>query len=278
MNKKVRDMTMQKSLGLSVLIHLILLLLLVITVASQKYKPPVTVNLQMNAKAEQRVVKAGLIDKSSVDQIYQRHEREERLKAEKLLQEAAAQAAAKKALELANLKKIEMEQAAKKAAQQKLLQEKAAQEKAKLATQKAAALAKEQKLKKAAEKKQAADRKAAGLRAEKDRLNAEHDAFLENEVEKYKAVFSAYIVENRILSAVFTGNLVCTIRINLLPDGSILNVTVVKSSGNRAYDEMSQNAVHKSAPFPMPDEPELYNKLRDIVLSFRNGDQSADVL
>ena len=65
-------------------------------------------------------------------------------------------------------------------------------------------------------------------------------------------------------------------RIQLLPDGSILSVNIAEPSGNPAYDELQISAVYKAAPFPMPEDHELYNQLRDIVLSFRNGEQAAD--
>lgn len=256
-------------------------------------KPVVKVNLRKDL-VKAKIVKARTTDKKSIDNLLQRNEMLERQKQEKLLvkqkQEAevlakaqAAEAAKKLAQEKLQLaqqqkiaqqakkeqeiaqKKLEQKQKLEQQQKQKLEQQQLAQQQQKMAQQKLA-------------QQQALAKQEAALQAEKDQLAAEHQEFLLTEVEKYRAAFQQLIEDNRILSAVFPNNINCKVRIKLLPDGSILSVNIVEASGNPAYDELATTAIYKSAPFPMPQEHELYTQLRDIILSFKNGVQSADVL
>jgi colicin import membrane protein len=55
-----------------------------------------------------------------------------------------------------------------------------------------------------------------------------------------------------------------------LPTGEIINVTLVKPSGNRAYDDAVQRAILKSSPLPRPDRTELFQ--RSLTLKFRPTD------
>lgn len=260
-------------------------------------KKSVTVNLAVNPKDPgQKIVKAALLDKKEVDLAVQRQvaaeaaaiEKQRRAEEQVLAQQRKAESlkkealAAARAVEAANAQKLQLEAQAKQLAESKAkLEQEQNRMKKQIAEQQLAA-------KKAQEKKgleQATKKKilesqaqAAGIKANQDRLAQEHQEFLASEIDKYRAAFQSLIEDNRILSGVFNGDIICKLRITLLPDGSIANVAVVASSGNPAYDEMSAAAVYKSAPFPMPSDQELYNQLRDIVLSFRNGDSTADVL
>lgn len=48
----------------------------------------------------------------------------------------------------------------------------------------------------------------------------------------------------------------CTMRVRLGPNGEVLQVAVVKGSGNFVFDQSVVNALEK-APLPMPDDPTL---------------------
>ena len=55
-----------------------------------------------------------------------------------------------------------------------------------------------------------------------------------------------------------------------LPTGEIIEATLRKSSGSRAYDDAVQRAILKSSPLPRPDAPELFQ--RKLTLKFRPQD------
>lgn len=266
------------SLFKSVAIHLICFFALVTTM-SESSTPPIMVSLQKDPN--QKTIKAGIINHKPVELAKQTppapkppepkpklpEPKQPPQEDPKVKQKLAEQ---QKALELAKLQKAQQAAAAKKTAELKQLQ----QAKLDAAKQQLAKLEAERKA--AAVKQQAAMKQEAAVKAQKDRLVAEHTLALQSEIDRYKAEFAAAVEDNRILSAAFPGNIKCKIRIKLLPTGDILSVNIVESSGNPAYDEMSQSAVYKTAPFPMPSDHELCGQLRDIVLTFRNGEQSAD--
>lgn len=299
-----------KSLIVSITLHVIFFTLLIITVGPTA-KPIVKVNLAKDPHAEQKIVKATMVDKHAVDQAIQRQALEEKKRQDlalaeqqrvEQLQREAEQA--KQALELAKAQKAKLEalQAKKdlelakiQKAKQEAEAKKVATEKAKIAQQlETKKQIEQQKLqaKKELEKQQIAAKEAAAqkakaealraqqaaLKAQQDHIAAQHQEFILSEVEKYRAAFQTAIEDNRILTSVFSGDLICKIRIKLLPDGSIASVNIVEPSPNPAYDQMSIKAVYQSAPFPMPQDDELYSQLRDIILSFKNGEQQVDAI
>lgn len=250
-------------------------------------KPPITVNLQRDPATNKKIVQASLVDKRAAEMAAQRRAAEERLKQEKVMEqqrqeqlkreaELAQQAAELAKLQAAQQAKLEQQQAQIKkqvAEQQAALRAQVKKQLAQQQAQKQEQLAKQQEIQnqQMLAKKQAAAKQAA-LKSKHDRMLADQQALLETEVEKYRAEFAAAIEENRILSSVFAENIHCKLRIMLLPDGSIASVKVLESSGNPAYDQISASAVYKSAPFEMPQDQELYAQLREIVLSFKNGE------
>lgn len=286
----------------SIALHGIIFLILAFSISNEP-AAPIMVNLSKDPGKEIKTIKAGLVNQKAIDLALQRQAMEQKLKQQKIDEQKQAEqdirdaAEASKALELANLKKAQQEAALKIATEQKakVAKEIAAKEKikqdqaklektkldqaklekAKLEKTKADDLKKQNAIVEM-DKKLTADKKAAALKSQLDRQVTEHNALLQNEVDKHKAEFQAVVESNRILSAAFSGDIVCKIRVRLLPDGSIISVNIVQSSGNPSYDDLSKSAIYKSAPFPMPNNQELINQLRDVILSFRNGDQSSD--
>lgn len=63
------------------------------------------------------------------------------------------------------------------------------------------------------------------------------------------------------------------VRISVLPDGSVASARVVTPSGNRAYDEAVLAGIRRAEPLPLPSEPELRQKFRDITLWFTHEKQ-----
>ena len=46
--------------------------------------------------------------------------------------------------------------------------------------------------------------------------------------------------------------------VELVPTGEVVAVTVVKSSGNEAFDRSAEQAVRKAARFDVPEDPALF--------------------
>lgn len=66
-------------------------------------------------------------------------------------------------------------------------------------------------------------------------------------------------------------NIEAIFEVALLPTGEVLNVVKRKSSGNAAYDEAVYRAILKSSPLPLPDDRSLFQ--RQLELKFRPQDR-----
>ncbi len=75
---------------------------------------------------------------------------------------------------------------------------------------------------------------------------------------------------NVIVPPDLPGNPEAIFEVVQLPTGEIIDATLRKSSGNRAYDDAVQRAILKSSPLPRPDRAELFQ--RTLSLRFRPSD------
>jgi colicin import membrane protein len=115
------------------------------------------------------------------------------------------------------------------------------------------------------ERKKQADAAAA----QQARQNAENQARIAGEVDKYKALIVNAIGRNWILPENVDSNLSCQFRIRLAPDGMVLAVTLTRGSGDPLLDRSAQTAIYKASPLPVPADAETFNMFRDISLTVR---------
>jgi colicin import membrane protein len=80
----------------------------------------------------------------------------------------------------------------------------------------------------------------------------------------------AKVKGNVIVPADLAGNPEAIFEVVQLPTGEIIEATLRKSSGSRAYDDAVQRAIIKSSPLPRPDRAELFQ--RTLTLKFRPQD------
>ncbi len=52
----------------------------------------------------------------------------------------------------------------------------------------------------------------------------------------------------------------CTVRVKLLPSGDVMDVRVLKSSGDPVFDRSAENAVRKASPLPVPKDRAVFNQ------------------
>ena len=70
-----------------------------------------------------------------------------------------------------------------------------------------------------------------------------------------------------VLPPDLAGNPEAIFEVVQLPTGEIIEATLRKSSGSRAYDDAVQRAIIKSSPLPRPDRPDHFH--RTLTLKFR---------
>jgi colicin import membrane protein len=126
-----------------------------------------------------------------------------------------------------------------------------------LAKQQADALAKQQAEAAALAKQQAAQE------------NAAKQARIAGAVDKYKALIIHAIGQQWILPDRVDSRLSSQFRIRLAPNGTVLEVNLIRSSGDPVLDRSAQAAIYKASPLPVPSDSETFNLFRDISLTVR---------
>ena len=91
---------------------------------------------------------------------------------------------------------------------------------------------------------------------------------LQTEIQTYYGKMLAKIVSNRKVTTFFPEHLECAVRVKILPSGNLASIKLDKSSGNMAYDAFSEQAIYKSAPFDMPEDPKVNKELVEHELEF----------
>lgn len=206
------------------------------------------------------------LEQEKVQATTEKREQEQAAKEDEEQQQRAA--VAKKKLE-AEKKKVAAEQR-----QADEVKQAEAEKQRKVAEAKQKAAAEVAKKKAAAEEK----RKADEARALADAM-AEEEAELaaaaqarqdQSELARYFAAISQQVTNNFSHPRLNDG-LKCTLLVRMIPGGQVIDAKVVKSSGDPSFDRQAEVAVRKASPLPVPDEPRLFNQIREINFEFDPG-------
>ncbi|MGA0936638.1 MAG: cell envelope integrity protein TolA [Sedimenticolaceae bacterium] len=272
--------TNQKALGAAVGIHLLLLLVMFFGVNWTDDAKPLPAT---------PVVQATVVDQAALDKEVkklkaaedkkrkQKEAAEKKKKAEaKRKAEAERKAAEKKKQEAAKKKRLAEEKKKKAAAEKKRLAEekkqKAAAEKQRKAEEaaKKAAAEKKRQAEEAARKKAEAEKKKAEAAARQLELEAQYQAEQDlTEKQLIMAAIQQKVDRNWLRPPGTPQNLSCEVRVRLGANGSVLLVSIIKSSGDVGFDRSVESAVSKADPLPMPTSPRLVSQFRDIRFVFK---------
>ncbi len=124
-----------------------------------------------------------------------------------------------------------------------------------------------------AKRKVEEDKKMSALKAEEDARiaaeNAERLRLAQGEFKKYEGIIRDKVKGCWVRPSGLPSKLQCKLEINAMPDGEVINVKIVASSGNEAFDQSAIAAVRKAVPLPFPQgEPDVMNLLRHFTLEF----------
>ncbi|MDR1057486.1 MAG: cell envelope integrity protein TolA [Coxiellaceae bacterium] len=61
----------------------------------------------------------------------------------------------------------------------------------------------------------------------------------------------------------------CELLINIAPGGTVLDVKLIRSSGNLALNRSAEAAIWKASPLPVPEDPQLFDEFRTINTIFK---------
>lgn len=229
------------------------------------------------AAKEQAAAKAAQ-QKAAQQKVAQEKAAAEKAAAEKVAREKMARekvAADKAAAEKAAKEKAAKEKAAKeKAAKEKAAKEQAAKDKA--AREQAA---REKAARDKAAQEKAAQAKAAAEQAARDKAAAEQAAAVQGQM---IATYGDY-VRDRIISnwnrpPSARRDMEAVLQVRLVPTGQVMGVSVIRSSGDPAFDQSAVNAVQQVGRFERLQElsrkdPLLFERtFRTLTLTFRPED------
>ena len=279
--------TNQKALGAAVGIHLLLLLVMFFGVNWTDDAKPLPAT---------PVVQATVVDQAALDkEIKKLKAAEDKKRKQKEAEEKKKKAEAKRKADEKKRKAEVKRKAAEKKKQEAAKKKRLAEEKKKKAAAEKQRLAEEKKKKVEAEKQRKAEKAAKQAAAEKKR-QAEEAARKKAEAEKKKAEAAARqleleaqyqaeqdLTEKQLIMAAIQQkvdrnwlrppgtpqNLSCEVRVRLGANGSVLLVSIIKSSGDVGFDRSVESAVSKADPLPMPSSPRLVSQFRDIRFVFK---------
>ena len=89
------------------------------------------------------------------------------------------------------------------------------------------------------------------------------------EVNKYKAMILQAIGRQWILPEHVDSRLASKFHIRLAPNGTVLEVSLIHSSGDSLLDRSAQLAIYKASPLPVPVDTATFDIFRDISLTVR---------
>lgn len=103
----------------------------------------------------------------------------------------------------------------------------------------------------------------------KAKMRAEVDAATRGEVERYTGLIQAKIKRSIVMPPDVANTAVAEFMVTVLPDGSVMQPRLIKSSGNRAYDNAAERAIIRAQPLPLPQEASLARMFRELHLSVK---------
>lgn len=103
----------------------------------------------------------------------------------------------------------------------------------------------------------------------KEKMRAEMDAATQTEVARFKDMIRAKISRNIIMPPDVAENAEAKFLVIVLPGGTVVDVKMLKSSGNSSYDTAAERAIYKAQPLPMPQDSSIARMFRELQLSVK---------
>ncbi len=121
----------------------------------------------------------------------------------------------------------------------------------------------------AEKQRQAEEALAASLAEEESRLSAERAAANQRAVNEHAALIKAKVQRSWIRPPGSGEELNCLVSVRLIPSGEVVDVSIVRGSGDAAFDRSVEAAVFKASPLPVPQDPSLMDQFRSFRFEFK---------
>jgi len=117
------------------------------------------------------------------------------------------------------------------------------------------------------------DAESSQLRALQDRAKVGKQTRV---VRDFQERIRAKIRDALVMPQSLRGDAEVIFQVSLLPNGEVLHVTLVKTSGQSLYDGAVERAIYKASPLPLPNDREAAAQFRDgLTLKFRPSEDVA---
>nr|VFJ59918.1 MAG: colicin import membrane protein [Candidatus Kentron sp. FW]VFJ66340.1 MAG: colicin import membrane protein [Candidatus Kentron sp. FW] len=206
------------------------------------------------AKIKEQERKAHQAEEARLRRLEQKARAAERRRKEEERKLVAAKKKFKEEQERQRRKQAKEEKARKEAARKRKAEEK------REAAEKVAREKKEEERKRG-EAKQALERKLTAEKAERQRQQRLRDRYRMQYVADIKSA-----VERKWIRVGNTKGLRCKLKVVQIPTGEVVDVSIIKSSGNTAFDRSAVAAVFKASPLPRPRDASVFDRV--IILPF----------
>jgi len=104
------------------------------------------------------------------------------------------------------------------------------------------------------------------------RQQAQHQS-RQREIGKYLGLIKNAVSRHWTLPSQDVSGLSCEVKVRIIPSGEVIDVQIIKSSGNLAFDRSVETAVYRAAPLPVPTiDSGLFDEFREVIFSFEPRD------
>lgn len=92
-------------------------------------------------------------------------------------------------------------------------------------------------------------------------------------IDKYKALIIQAIAKHWVMPDGKDQPLSCQLLLHVAPGGQVLDMKLLRASGDQVLDRSVRSAVMKASPLPVPKEASLFDKFRELRLTVRPEDR-----
>jgi len=111
------------------------------------------------------------------------------------------------------------------------------------------------------------------LAVDRQRQTAARQAANQREISKYLGLIKNSVTRHWTLPSADVGGLNCEVKVRIIPNGEVIDVQIIKSSGNLAFDRSVEKAVYRAAPLPVPSiDSGLFDEFREVIFAFEPRD------
>ncbi len=111
------------------------------------------------------------------------------------------------------------------------------------------------------------------LAVDRQRRAAAQQAANQREIGRFLGLIKNAVTRHWTLPSNDVRGLSCEVKVRIIPNGEVIDVQIIKSSGNLVFDHSVEKAVYRAAPLPVPSiESGLFDKFREVNFVFNPGD------